>query len=152
MKKLERVNQVEKAAIRLYMANRDFTAFCKVLKMLGIVTRNEIYEVIKKHYSDKYFTKKTGHSAYYTAYVLLSGDLDDKQRHNKEGLTSLNFVQEMKANKEAGAYKKILIIGKTQIYWASPIYGHDDYNKAVWRENTPENRRKMEIINNFLNK
>lgn len=27
MKKLERVNQVEKAAIRLYMANRDFTAF-----------------------------------------------------------------------------------------------------------------------------
>lgn len=57
MKKLERVNQVEKAVIRFYMANRDFTAFCKVLKMLGIVTRNEIYKVIKKHYSDKYFTK-----------------------------------------------------------------------------------------------
>lgn len=55
-------------------------------------------------------------------------------------------------NKQSGNYKKILIEGNTHIYWAHPYYQHKDYNKSIWRKNTPENRVKMQIINNFLNK
>lgn len=35
---------------------------------------------------------------------------------------------------------------------AHPYYKQNDYNKSIWRKNTPENRVKMRIINNFLNK
>lgn len=54
--------------------------------------------------------------------------------------------------RKAGRYTKRLIIGNTHIYWASPVYGHQDYNKSIFADNTPQNRRKAELINNLLNK
>jgi len=47
-------------------------------------------------------------------------------------------------------YHKTLIEGHRNIYWASPVYGHSDYNKAVAFPNTPDNRRVMHAINGFL--
>lgn len=39
-------------------------------------------------------------------------------------------------------YGKILILGKDNIYWAHPEYGHSDYNKTVFAPNTVSNRKK----------
>lgn len=49
-----------------------------------------------------------------------------------------------------GSYKKILIPTHENIYWASPIYGLSDYNATVWKENTPQNRKKAALINKYL--
>lgn len=54
--------------------------------------------------------------------------------------------------RQAGRYAKRLIIGHTHIYWASPVYEHQDYNKSIFADNTPKNRRKAELINKLLDK
>ena len=47
-------------------------------------------------------------------------------------------------------YAKILIEGNTNIYWASPVYGHSDYNKSVAFENNGVNRKVAQLINKYL--
>lgn len=49
-------------------------------------------------------------------------------------------------------YFKILIPGINGIYYASPIYGHKDYNKTRVLPNTPKNERIMYLFNSILNK
>lgn len=51
---------------------------------------------------------------------------------------------------KAGRYTKRLIVGNKHIYWASPVYGHKDYNKSIFADNTPRNRRKAELINRLI--
>ena len=49
-------------------------------------------------------------------------------------------------------YEKIIIEGNKHLYIASPIFLHSDYNKGIFAENTPKNRRKAELINKLLEK
>lgn len=49
-------------------------------------------------------------------------------------------------------YEKIIIEGNEHLYIASPIYRHGDYNKCIFSENTPKNRRKAELVNKLLEK
>lgn len=60
--------------------------------------------------------------------------------------------QDIEFYRRAGRYTKRLIIGHTHIYWASPAYGHSDYNKSIFGDNTAKNRRKAELINKLLDK
>ena len=57
-----------------------------------------------------------------------------------------------KLQKAAGRspYSKMLIIGHNNIYWASPEYGHADYNKSIALPNTERNRRAAALINHYL--
>lgn len=136
--------------LKSYIKTKDFTTLCRELKSLGIVKRTDIYDVFKLHYTSRYLISKKI-SAYRLCFDVLKTDLDKKE-HNSFNYIPMNFLECMKRNKNAGTYKKILILGNKHIYWASPIFGHADYNKSIWRENTPENREKMNIINRFLNK
>lgn len=49
-------------------------------------------------------------------------------------------------------YSKRLIQGNKNIYLASPIYGHSDYNKSIFCENTPKNWEKCVLINKIMDK
>ena len=49
-------------------------------------------------------------------------------------------------------YDKILIEGNESIYWASTVHLHKDYNKSFAMENTPKNRKIMELVNKMLAK
>lgn len=133
-----------------YIKRQDLTKLCRELKKKGVVKRSEILSAFNEHYTRRYLTGKKI-SAYEVAFCLLKNDLDNKEQR-PECYTPQNFVKRMKENKAAGNYKKVLIEGNKHIFWASPIYGHADYNKSIWRENTADNRAKMEIINNYLNK
>ena len=64
-------------------------------------------------------------------------------------LSEFNYA---KLQKKAGrsSYSKMLIIGNKNIYWASPEYGHADYNKSIALPNTERNRRAATIINHYL--
>lgn len=49
-------------------------------------------------------------------------------------------------------YEKVIIEGNKHLYIASPIYGHSDYNKTIFADNTPRNRRKAALVNKLLEK
>lgn len=150
MTRSENKKQSTKQIIKAYLSNNDFTAFCRAMKNVGVTKRSDIYNEICANYSDAYLRRRNL-SAYRIAYDFLKSDLDKKAAGNSTCEPS-NFLQEMKKNKAAGNYKKILIEGGSHIWWVSPVYLHEDYNKAIFGKNNAENRRRMGIINAFLMK
>lgn len=105
----------------------------------------------------------------------------DKRKKQVKQVLSVFSIEELKAieqkrmerygNKEVKAYQpirdlqcdinlfnrvdnycKVLIEGNTRIYWAHPLYRHQDYNKSVFGLNTPANRKRMQLINAILDK
>ena len=49
-------------------------------------------------------------------------------------------------------YNKVLIEGSTGIYYASPIYGHSDYNKCRVFDKTTDNIKLMKLFNKIISK
>lgn len=147
---MKRTKKNEKTAVRAFVNSGNFTEFCKTCKAMGIVQRGVIYNIICDYYTDRTIFKRTGKRAYEWCYNILKTDLDAKRSFSKE--TPVNLLEQMREERKVGKYKKVLIAGHRHIYWASPVYGHADYNKSIWRDNTPANKRKMELINRFLNK
>ena len=49
-------------------------------------------------------------------------------------------------------YFKVMIEGSTGIYYASPVYGHSDYNKSRLFDKTPETMKLMELFNSFFSR
>lgn len=147
---MKRTKKNEKAAVKAFVHSGNFTEFCKTCKAMGIVQRGMIYNIIRYYYTDRTVLKRTGKRTHVWCFSVLQTDLNTKKTFCKE--SPVNFLGQMRKNRNAGTYKKVLIVGHRHIYWASPTYGHADYNKSIWRDNTPVNRRKMELINRFLNK
>lgn len=139
------------AIIKAYIASNDLTAFCRSMKQAGITRRSAIYDEICANYTHEYLRRRNL-SAYKIAYDFLKSDLDAKRTKNGTEAEPSNFLQQMQRNKAAGAYKKILAIDGGKIYWVSPVYGLADYNRCEFGVNDEANRRRMEIINAFLNK
>lgn len=50
------------------------------------------------------------------------------------------------------SYGKILLIGNENIYWASPVNGHRDYNKSIAFPNNEKNQKLAATINAYLTK
>lgn len=138
----------ERKVIRSFVETKNLTALCRQLRKWDIVRQMDIYHLFKRTFSDRFF-RKNKIDTWSLCFDVLKSDLDKKE------VTEYiyeNLLKKMQRNKAAGAYMKVLFEGHNNIYWCSPIYGHADYNKHVWAENTPENRRKMKIINKFLRK
>ena len=49
-------------------------------------------------------------------------------------------------------YFKIMIEGTTGIYYASPLYGHDDYNKSRLFDKNDKTLKLMQMFNNIVNR
>lgn len=142
--------QSTKEIIKAYIANNDLTAFCRSMKQAGITRRSAIYDEICANYTHEYLRRRNL-SAYKIAYDFLKSDLDAKAADGT-GDAPMNFLQEMQANKAAGAYKKVLATDGEKIYWVSPVYGLEDYNRTEFGADNEANRRRMEIINAYLMK
>lgn len=71
-----------------------------------------------------------------------------------EQITRCNTLRvlDILLNRVGSSYEKVIIEGNKHLYIASPIYLHADYNKSIFAKNTPENRRKAELINKLLGK
>jgi len=59
---------------------------------------------------------------------------------------------EMSKNTIGTSYFKTLIEGNTGIYYASPVYGHRDYNKSRIFDKNEKTLRLMELFNKIVNK
>jgi len=62
---------------------------------------------------------------------------------------TLAYAKQQKKQGESN-YSKKLIEGNNNIYWASPRYGHLDYNKSIAMKNDKKGRKIMNLINDFL--
>lgn len=65
-----------------------------------------------------------------------------------ESLKAVDFCKLGRGTK----YEKTLLPGGKYIWFASPLFGMNDYNKSVFAENTARNRRKAELINALASK
>jgi hypothetical protein len=104
-------------------------------------------------------TKKVG-------YLLLEDYVKIiAKKINREHLKSVNIRSKnnseydllkylLKRSKDAKntSYFKILIEGNKNIYYASPIYRHSDYNKSIAFPKNEKTLKLMELFNSIVNK
>ena len=99
-------------------------------------------------------TEKVKNKAYEIAFE------SDRKKMVKKGLFIPSKPQnrvlktishaKIEMTEKRGRYSKILIFGNTNIYWASPIYQHADYNKSIAMPRTTKNEKLANTINNIL--
>lgn len=132
----------------------------QIVKTLRTENTTLIYAIAKKYGVDinskrnvKLFieafapTKSILKKAYELAYGSPNMIVGKDGRSNRE--RAIDYVKRM-INNGYSNYSKILIAGKSNIYFAHPEYQHSDYNKRFAFPNTPENRAFMGKVNEIL--
>lgn len=104
---------------------------------VGIKLRNKILRIVRNRDIKPY------------SYVI---KINKFYRLNESTISRIRREMNEQIKWGYSSYSKILIEGNTNIYWASPVYLHSDYNKSRAMENTPENRKIMELVNKMLAK
>lgn len=138
-----------KEAVRAFLHEKNLTTLCRNLRHMGVTKRKDVLVCLRMSYKDKTIQRMTGHGAFYWAYIKLSGDLDVVfEPTDYTSMGDFDFIKEQRTHPIN--YLKVLIAGDSNIYWASPVYQHDDYNKSVWRPKTADNVKKAAVINAYL--
>lgn len=143
------MKNVTKAQISKVLRTENITNIFKIASKAGINVsdRHELLLFIEENAPSAKVASK--------AYSLSYGASDKNQTHYGASLkqpiiSAIRFAKWQKKEGETN-YSKILIEGNTNIYWASPIYEHADYNKSVAFSNTSKNRNIAKLINKYLN-
>lgn len=139
---------VTKKQIKKELRTLNTTNIFKVAKMAGINVNNRanLYKFILDNAPSEKVLKKAyslSYGANYTKKCFFT-----KSTVSKVSATIRYAMQQKKVGKNP--YSKILVVGNSNIYWASPIYLHQDYNKSIALENNEKNRKLAETINRFL--
>lgn len=148
MKKNKSYSKAHKI-LKRYLNDKNLTALCRDLKKMGVVDRTAMIHLFYDHYTPRYMHRMDFHP--YLLLSMLKTDLNEKEPYNDRWYPE-TLKQNLDRRRKAGAYTKVLIEGNRHIYWADPVFKHKDYNKSIWRDNTPRNRERMRIINNYLNR
>lgn len=133
--------------IQAILRSRNTTEIFKMCAGLGIDVskRGNVCNFIKEHAPEL--------SAYSLSYG--AGDFKNMRYPYQSDLIDnriLNAISHAKQEKADGQsnYSKIMVLGHRNIYWASPVFLHDDYNKSIAMPNTEKNRKLATLINKFL--
>lgn len=147
------MKKVTKKEIARVLRTKDSTKIFALASRMGVDVsdKGNVFRFIKEH--------ATTHTVFNSAYKLSYGASDFKnfkrcyKSINMPIKKAIDFMKsQIKEDVISTSYGKILVEGNNNIYWASPSYGHSDYNKSIAFENTPKNRRVMNLINNLLSK
>lgn len=142
-----------KKNIQRVLRNQNITEIFKIAKIKGVDVKNtiEVYNFIREYApSKKVYREAYRLSCLASHKKYLTRNLGHPFR--KEQISDAVKFAKQQVKEGYSSYSKILIEGNTNIYWASPLYKHRDYNKAVAFPNTDKNKQAMEKINKFLNK
>lgn len=100
---------------------------------------------------------KPQYKAYISAKELYNTELkrvakiQQKKDIKAERQNAIDFVERQINDGTINTnYKKVLILGNTNIYFAHPYYQHSDYNKHKALRNTPQNRKLAKELNKKL--
>lgn len=141
---------ISKREIQSILKTGDRTSIFRLAKMCGVdvTSKSKVYHFMidnapSKSVSDRAYQialyppnyKEFQHGYVVADKMPIADAIAIARRQKKEGYSS---------------YSKILIVGNTHIYWASPVYRLEDYNKFRAFENTEKFRKVAELINKFL--
>lgn len=76
--------------------------------------------------------------------------LRDSNYSNLRLMERIRIMLNQSIANKGTSYHKVMIMGNTGIYYASPIYLHSDYNKVRVMDITPRNIRIMELFNKIV--
>lgn len=131
---------------RSILKTLDRTQIFKIAKKCGVdlANRSLVCKFIKEFAPTK--------EIYEAAYLISNPHNCNKNYPKYNETPIIRAIQYAKFQKKSGqsTYSKKLVIGHTNIYWASPNYGHADYNKSIAFENTEKNRCVASVINRYL--
>jgi hypothetical protein len=123
------------------------------------LTNNQI-EVIKNiqpfTFAKFHGNKKTVNGIPVAAYINIVKKKGERElRKRTRPVSKFDLIKELisECKRTAGTpYFKMLILGNTSIYFASPEFGHKDYNKSRVMDATPENIKLMNVVNSLISK
>ena len=121
------------------------TAIFKAAKQRGVNVQNK--RNVVQFIQDYAPSLRVKRKAWDIAYLNDKPDYSSSTPNTIE--SEFNYAKLQKAEGRS-PYSKMLIIGNKNIYWASPSYGHADYNKSIALPNTERNRRAAVLINHYL--
>lgn len=132
----------------------------KKVKELKSATKTEIFKFVAKKFGNENLKNKVydflkNHSVYGEKVAYKIAYFNEKlDCSNVVNLPVSRIVEMAKHYKNQGSsnYSKILIEGNSNIYWASPVYGHSDYNKSIAISKNENTLKLMQLVNCFLNK
>jgi hypothetical protein len=76
--------------------------------------------------------------------------LKDSNYSNLRLMERIKIMLNQSLSNKGTNYHKVMIMGNTGIYLASPVYGHSDYNKVRVMDISPRNIRIMELFNKIV--
>lgn len=143
--------KITKKTIATELKSLDITRTYRIAKICGVNLKNkmDIYNWIKSNAP----TEKVKNKAYEVAFEsnrpkMVKNGFFIPSPQNRV-LKTISHAKIEMAEKR-GRYSKILIFGNNNIYWASPIYQHSDYNKSIAMPRTPKNEKLSNLINRIL--
>lgn len=139
---------ITKKEIRNELRTLNATKIFRIAKLSGVDVKNRAN--LYKFIIDNAPTNKVFNSAFALSYGANYAKkcVFEKNTTSKISKVIRWAMQQKKVGKNP--YSKILVVGNSNIYWASPIYLHQDYNKSIALENNEKNIKLAEIINRFL--
>ena len=120
--KIEQIKMIEQWNSTKFHGNR---------KMVGLLTVEEFTNIVSKKVQ-RSLTNYTG---------IFETESEKTMRRLKDSLSKIG-----------SPYQKVLIEGNTNIYYASPIYGHSDYNKSIAFPKNKKTLRLLHLFNSIINK
>ncbi|MDR0913093.1 MAG: hypothetical protein LBM96_10900 [Methanobrevibacter sp.] len=140
-----------KKEIRSIILKGHVTAIHRIAAKCGVDAdiKSDVYNFLLQNCN----SKKMRDTAYQMAF---NRDVLKKQQvtNNTPKTSKISeAIAWAKFQKKAGFgenYLKILVLGDKNIYWASPIFKHRDYNKSIAMPNSDRNKKVIDIINNYL--
>ena len=134
-----------KKEIQRVLRTLNRTAIFKAAKQRGVNVHKKLdVEQFIKDYAPSLRVKR---KAWDIAYL---NDKADYSRYTPNTIGSVFAYAKRQKAEGYSPYSKMLIVGNNNIYWASPSYGHADYNKSIALPNTARNRRAAALINHYL--
>ena len=144
--------KITKKTIATELKNLDITRTYRIAKICGVNVKNkmDLYYWIKSNAP----TEKVKNKAYEIALEsdrkkMFKNALFMPSKPQNSVLKTISNAKIEMAEKR-GRYSKILIFGDNNIYWASPIYQHADYNKSIAMPRTQKNEKLANLINGIL--
>jgi|GEM_PF-4183909 len=140
--------KVTKKQIQEILKSENRTEIFKLVKkVVGNCNQSTVFKFIQSNAK----TQKMHNSAYHIAYC---GRLKYAEFEVEKCITFVgkmrHYADEYRINPNS-SYAKTLIKGNTHAYWASPIYGHSDYNKSRAFK-LLGNERLFEILCKYMSK
>lgn len=147
------MKSVTKKQIQVELRKQTSTAVFAIANKCGVDVTKRVD--VMRFVEENAPTQKIYRSAF--RLVLCADHANQlKTVHNRIDMPIADAIRYAKQQINDGSmstnYGKILLEGNNNIYWASPSYGHSDYNKSVAFKNTDRNRKAMQLINSILRK